>query len=290
MKLTDPYPSCPGIKNSLIIALLISLFIVAFLAFFQPFELNQIHSKNKIWFIGGFGVVNFLILTLNMILIPKIIPSFFKEMSWKVYKELLWICWLLFTIGIGNFLYAKLLFDFPESYLQGFLGFQLYTLAVGIFPTIVIVAINYNQQLRRNLEAASQMNTALKDHNVAALHNEQEILISNENQKEILQLPINDVLYIQSEGNYISIYYKRDQDIKRSMIRNTLKKTENELEQYFPPLFKTHRSFIVNLNLVDKIRGNSQGLQLYLPELEEFVPVSRAYINKFRDALKSIKI
>ena len=269
---------------------MISLFVIAFLAFFQPFELNQVNSEYKMLFILGYGLVNFLTLIIHMIIIPRILPWVFEERRWKVYKEIIWISTILFTIGIGNFLYTKLLFNFPDSYLEGFLGFQLYTLAVGIFPTIVVIIINYNRQLRRNLEAAGNMNLALIDHHQANQNDQEDISISNENQKERLQLPLKDVLFIQSEGNYISIYYREDQDIKRSMLRNTLGNAENELGEFFPPLFKTHRSYIVNMSLIEKVKGNSQGLQLYLPELEDFIPVSRAYINKFRDTLKSFKI
>ncbi len=285
MKLTDPYPNCPSYKSSLAIAFFISMFVVAFLGFFQPFDLHMVQGNVKFWFIAGYGIINFLVILINLIVIPSIFPSLFEEKNWKVYKELLWVCWMLFTIGLGNFLYTKLLFNYPDSYLMGFLQFQLYTLAVGIFPTIVLTIINYNQQLRKNLELAGNINESMQDLDRNDPHTERDIKISSDNQKESLQLPLDDVLFIQSEGNYILIYYRKDQDIKRSILRNTLKNAEDELGSFFPPLFKTHRSYIVNLSLVKKIKGNSQGLQLYLPELEEFIPVSRAYIKKLRDTI-----
>jgi hypothetical protein len=287
MKLSDPYPYCPNVKKSLFRALLISLFVVAFLAFFQPFELSQTNSKYKILFIAGYGAVNFLVLFFNTVLEHYVFPGLFKERSWKIYKEILWIAWILFTIGLGNFLYTKLVFNFPESYLLGFLQFQLYTLAVGIFPIIVIVISNYNKQLRRNLALASRMSKDLRDQEYSSQSEGKDINIKAENQKDSLQLSVKDLLFIQSEGNYISIFYKEEKEIRRSMLRNTLKNIEKELGSFSPPLFKTHRSYIVNLDLVEKIKGNSQGLQLYLPELDDFVPVSRSYINAVREALKS---
>jgi hypothetical protein len=287
MKLSDPYPYCPDVKKSLLRALLISLFVVAFLAFFQPFELSQANSKYKILFIAGYGAVNFLVLFINTVLEHYLFPGLFKERSWKVYKEILWIAWILFTIGAGNFLYTKLMFNFPESYLLGFLQFQLYTLAVGIFPIIVIVISNYNKRLKKNLEMARKMNMDLRDPGDLMKEEGKDINIMAENQKDSLQLAIKDLLFIQSEGNYISIFHKKEKEIRRSILRNTLKNIESELGAFSPPLFKTHRSYIVNLDLVEKIKGNSQGLQLYLSELDDFVPVSRSYINAVRKALKS---
>ena len=287
MKLSDPYPYCPNLKKSLFRALLISLFVVAFLAFFQPFELSQANSKYKILFIAGYGAVNFLVLLFNTVLEHLVVPGLFKERSWKVYKEILWVAWILFTIGLGNFLYTKLVFNFPESYLWGFLQFQLYTLAVGIFPIIVIVISNYNKQLRKNLELASRMNDDLRNAEDPMEDEQNDITINAENQKDSLQLSVKDLLFIQSEGNYISIFHKVEKEIRRSVLRNTLKNIEKEVAASSPPLFKTHRSYIVNLDLVEKIKGNSQGLQLYLPELDDFVPVSRSYINTIRKALKS---
>ena len=287
MKLSDPYPYCPDLKKSLFRALLISLFVVAFLAFFQPFELSQANSKYKILFIGGYGMVNFLVLFINTMLEHYVFPSLFKERSWKVYKEMLWIAWILFTIGLGNFLYTKLVFNFPDSYLLGFLQFQLYTLAVGIFPVIVIVILNYNKRLRTNLELAGRMDRELKEHEKVFSGKLTNISIPAENKKDSLQVSLNDLLFLQSEGNYISIFYKNEKGISRHVLRNTLKNIEKELGSYFPPLSKTHRSYIVNLDLVEQIKGNSQGLQLFLPQLDEFIPVSRAYIDTTRKRIGS---
>ena len=180
-----------------------------------------------------------------------------------------------------------MVFNFPESYLLGFLQFQLYTLAVGIFPVIVIVILNYNKRLRTNLELAGKMDRELKEHEKALPGEANNISIPAENKKDSLQVSLNDLLFLQSEGNYISIFYKNEKGIRRYVLRNTLKNIEKELGSYFPPLSKTHRSYIVNLDLVEQIKGNSQGLQLFLPQLDEFIPVSRAYIDSIRKRIGS---
>jgi DNA-binding LytR/AlgR family response regulator len=131
------------------------------------------------------------------------------------------------------------------------------------------------------------MNKDLRDPDHSMKDEGNNIEIIAENQKDRLQLPVKDLLFIQSEGNYISIFHKEETEIRRSLLRNTLKNIEKELGSFSPPLFKTHRSYIVNLDLVENIKGNSQGLQLYLSELDDFVPVSRSYINSVREALKS---
>lgn len=289
MKLTDPYPFCPGFRRSLVTALLISVFVVAFLGFFQPFDLHQVRGSVKMWFILGYGIVNFVVIMINMLLLPYLFPSLFDEKKWKVYKELLFLSWMLFTIGLGNFLYTKILFNYPDDILMGFLSFQLYTLAVGIFPVIISIVLNYNHQLRKNLELAGSISTSLSHDHSGNIDDSQRISLSADNRKETLELPLKDIQYIQSEGNYIIVYFREESEMKRSILRNTLKKTQEELGPHFPPLFRTHRSYIVNLNLVDRIKGNSQGLQLYLPELEDFIPVSRAYIKKFRETLRSFR-
>jgi hypothetical protein len=289
MKLSDPYPFCPGLRKSLATALLISVFVVAFLGFFQPFDLHQVRGSGKTWFILGYGIVNFVVIMINMLLLPYLFPSFFDEKKWKVYKELLFLSWMLFTIGLGNFLYTKILFNYPDDILMGFLSFQLYTLAVGIFPVIISIVLNYNHQLRKNLELAGSISTSLSPDRSGNIDDSQRITLSADSKKESLELPLKDILFIQSEGNYVIVYFREESDIKRSILRNTLKNTQEELGPHFPPLFRTHRSYIVNLSLVERIKGNSQGLQLYLPELEDFIPVSRAYIKKFRETLSSFR-
>ncbi len=86
------------------------------------------------------------------------------------------------------------------------------------------------------------------------------------------------VSWIKTFRNPYPYYYK---EIPVGYLeRMTLKDLENQLE-HLPNFCKTHRSYLVNLGVVEQVNGNAQGLQLVIPGLEFSVPVSRTMIPVF---------
>ena len=81
------------------------------------------------------------------------------------------------------------------------------------------------------------------------------------------------------------IYQKNEASaIENELIRATLKNVEKNVSN---PFLRIHRSYLVNLNHVYKISGNSQGMQLFIKSTEESLPVSRSYINALKKVLQS---
>ena len=68
--------------------------------------------------------------------------------------------------------------------------------------------------------------------------------------------------------------------ICKILIRITLKELEEQLKP-ISSIFKTHRSYLVNLNAIQSISGNAQGYQLLLKNCSIIVPVSRSNISNF---------
>lgn len=68
------------------------------------------------------------------------------------------------------------------------------------------------------------------------------------------------------------------------MLRSSLSRLENQLEGQ--NIVRCHRSFIVNLDKVEKVTGNAQGYKLHLETPELVVPVARKYseiVEKLRE-------
>jgi DNA-binding LytR/AlgR family response regulator len=73
--------------------------------------------------------------------------------------------------------------------------------------------------------------------------------------------------------------------MKKTLIRNTLSKIEKQLP--FDNIKKCHRSYLANLNLIEKITGNAQGYRLHFPFSTEItVPVSRSKGKELLDILE----
>ncbi len=79
---------------------------------------------------------------------------------------------------------------------------------------------------------------------------------------------INDIAYLHAESNYTWVHLATQ---KKYLITKTLKDMEDMLN--FPQYFRSHKSFLVNLNYVDKyVRG--QGGYLVLKDQTQ-IPVAR---------------
>jgi DNA-binding LytR/AlgR family response regulator len=97
-----------------------------------------------------------------------------------------------------------------------------------------------------------------------------------------LELPINNLLYIEAQKNNISVCYLRDDKPTTVELHTTLSAAIDELRQY-ENIFQCHRSFVVNVNNITQAKGNSNGYQLRLTNSYTTIPVSRQYVPRLKD-------
>ena len=110
----------------------------------------------------------------------------------------------------------------------------------------------------------------------------EELTITSNIINEVFKVAVNDVLYIQSNQNYISIYYIKEHKIKSHLLRISL---VNALKQITSEnIIQCHRSYLVHINSIKKITGNAQGLKLELTH-NIVVPVSRSFVKEFKATL-----
>lgn len=269
----------PYEENKWKIILPISIFILFFMPVFQPFGLSEFQSPDKLLILAGYGLVTFIILMIDMILIPVVFPKVYSEEKWTVFKEMLNFLLILFTIGLGNLVYSHFYIGFRLTF-QNILIFQLFTVAIGIIPVIAIVMIKQSYLNRKNAVSAGMITSGL--HPRPDVETQFSALkIYSEGGKEELEILFDDLLFIKSEGNYISTGHIKKGKMARNLIRNTMKYAE-DLVAPFPAAYKCHRSWIVNLDKIEKVSGNSQGLKLTLAGFEEPVPVARNLASDFK--------
>lgn len=140
--------------------------------------------------------------------------------------------------------------------------------------------ISQNHALKKHLQEANQLNSGAS---LTKKTEDETIHIIAENGKDRFSCLLSELLFITSEGNYILIYHTSEGQLEKTILRNTLTNTEQQLSSV-PSLFKTHRAFLPNLKKVTHVEGNSQGLRLQFEETESEVPVSRTYLPDFKKA------
>lgn len=111
-----------------------------------------------------------------------------------------------------------------------------------------------------------------------------------------IDLSFSNLIMVEAADNYCKIHFLEAGESRMEMLRIKMKEIETvlaEKSQQEPqplPVFRCHRSFLVNGNKVEKITGNSQSYKLKMTVYEELVPVSRSFdLTPIRQLLDSPK-
>jgi hypothetical protein len=284
--LHKPYPSVieDGYRKPNLINLLLSIVVVSFLYIFKPTNLF-LTVKIDFNFINCllFGAITLITSLIFTNVLPELFKKFFHYKTWTIGKEVLYILSLLFTIATLNFFIGWQIFfsnvDFRFSfYFQTLVN----TFIIAVFPIFVATSINLITSQQKSALASDRVNTQLNNQNKNLQPNSAEITLNGNGKYEILKVHSNDIIFMESAGNYSDLYYlENGENIKKVTFRSTLQELENQLTD-FSNFYRSHRSFIVNINHVSKSSGNAQGYQLTLILIDDKeIPVSRTRISGF---------
>ncbi len=204
-----------------------------------------------------------------------------EEEKWTSGKEILSLSLVLLVMGLGNFLIRDLLYDNPNNWSFLYLLEEIKnTFLVGLLIVFILVPLNFARIYGRNFRKAESFQAP--DPNIIYQRAEQ-VLIETQLKSDDFSLQLENFLFAKAEGNYVEIHLNPGSQNIKLLKRITIKEFEKQLED-FPWIFKTHRSYLVNLNKITAVSGNAQGYQLSLQQESVTVPVSRGMIKKFDEA------
>lgn len=275
--LNQPFPFEYNPKQEWKFLLLLTLFPGLFFIVFKPFGIGaNVEDVTTYLIILGFGLITAFFAGVFGLILPLVLKRAY--LNFTIGKAILHYSIMISLIGVGNFFYKSYWQDFAELSWEAFFIVFNRTLVLAIIPTAAIIAWYQNHLLKKHLQTALEFN-----HNLKEEHSASEVIISAENNKEQLRIPAKELLYIVNQDNYVMVYYRSQENIHKKLIRTTLKEVESQINH--PKLIRCHRSYIVNLNAVKHVKGNSRGLQLNIDDREATVPVSRSYIQKVQQQL-----
>ncbi len=248
------------------------VFLILFLL--QPFGFSN-YSGNKFLVSLLFGAVTLACCYLyGFVMKPIYRHSMVSgDGTWRVWQEVLAVLVMVLFIGIVNFFVFSYVFHWPFTPVLC-LVFLYWTLIIGIVVTVFSVALNYHRYLRSQLETLLDKTTEEQADVVVTLR---DTSVRGDN----LQLPINDLLYIEAQKNNVSVCFMKDGKVQTAELHTTLTAVLDDLQPY-GNIFQCHRSFVVNLNNITSAQGNSNGYRLKLGTCPTEVPVSRTYVPKLR--------
>lgn len=283
--LLRPYPLSIDFRTTFPAIMGMAIFLPLFLMIFQPFGLGEADFQGKYLYMLAYGPLVFLILAANYYGIPPFFPSLFDEEKWTVGKEFLWLCYNIFSGGLLLILFHFQVYPTQLSFAELFV-YLLQIFMIAILPEAIYVLLTYNIFLQSRLRQSEQINLKLKDHRNS--RSDEVVAFQSQNQKEKLIVPLEDLLFIQSRDNYADIVWCESDQIRRTLLRSSLKELENQIRT--PTIMRCHRSFIVNLARVYAVNGNARNYRLSLERYGEPIPVARAASKRVLAALGELLI
>lgn len=283
--------------------LISALIVIIIMVLLQPFKLDEV-EKNKYLIILGYGVLTFFACYITKLITFYIFRITSNDFS---IKEIL-IGSLVITLLMGflitcyaSYVYSGSIYSgwhFPNGTLT-FSAFWInsgYTLIISFFVTVFLFFFNRNKELTQRLKEEVELNriinerAQIKQNSSQSTNNEQETghheitLIGST--KETVKLDVENLLYIESNGNYADITFLQNEQKTKKTLRCTLKQLENNLAD-FPQIIRCHRAFLVNIQYIIHVEGNAQGYRLKLQNTVENIPVSRAYATEVYQRIES---
>lgn len=244
-------------------------FLALFLIVFQPFGVSNYDphfsiDRTFLFSMLAFGLVVSAALAINeFILRPAVLPAPTRS------QIVAWLAWVYVLVATVAFLFYNFLGDWHDFKWSSYFGFIRDVGLVISFPIAGFILYIRHEALRSRFIRLNSAPPAAPS--MRLLH------LASDNGKDVLTLASGNLLYLESQDNYLAVVYL-DNGIRRShLIRSTLKRIEALSE---PELLRCHRSFVVNLQRVRSCRGNRHGLQLGLEGADEPVPVSRGYTEE----------
>ncbi|MDR2835852.1 MAG: LytTR family transcriptional regulator [Bacteroidales bacterium] len=259
-------------KNCFKILIFIFLFAVTFLIIYPPFD-------STIWFPKEKGSILYFVFLLLPALFGMIILSFSRYLMYKhslkkkinFYKFGFWILVEILFISIIYTCLNHYFFQDPRKFLIIF-GKAVFNISImELIPyAISILFISY-------LESRNVIES-LKNDNIEN-HENDLINFTDDKGTERLSIRLDNILYLESADNYITVHYLSKETVSVFMFRNSL----NSIEATFKGrgLVRCHRSFIINIHKVVVLRKARGGFFLELDnENVPNIPVSKTYCEQ----------
>ena len=269
------------VKKDLGIYLSITFGIFVFLLFFQPFPIERFDPNNNLLFVSGIASIVFVFMTI----LRAVVPWLFRYNALPDQEP-----------GVGSYFRSFLLMVLSSVaiafYLRyvGWVSISFYIMfrvvLVCMAPPIILRLYDSYRFLQFENEklALEHKEFQLKLERCEGDGLMKSISFISEYGGESLKLILNDVVFLRSADNYVEIVFLEGGQVKKKLIRNTLKNLEKQLTPY-RAFIRCHRSYIVNTNHIEKLHKRFNNHSLFIRKYEDSVPVSRQYLLRIKEVL-----
>jgi len=262
-------------KNTIIQIFFTAIFAFIFIITYRPFGYDKWYGNiGNLELFAGTAVV--VILGMVVIIITRIGMFFLNKTHEITLAVYIWMiaCEIMLLGGFYTALERVILHDSRSIVSLLFNAVENTSLILLIPYTLSILFFAWND-IKRKLDQVVQQ-----------FRDPSEVFIPIKDEKGVLRLTLKsmNILYLESNDNYVNVYYLDNEKIKTYLVRNSLKQLEKSLKDY--PIYRCHRSFSVNIKNIKMVRKAKKGFELVINSpKEECLPVSKSYEKKILNLL-----
>jgi hypothetical protein len=271
--LSEPYPMKELGLRDMLLAVLSGIFVMGYLVFFNP--TGPLTSSSMLVKLLGYALITTLFVLFNAFVIKNLLQLILKAEYWTLGKQFIWYCYVIAVIGFLNYYYSNSL-ELYQFSLQDhiFSAFAFGALLFGFF-----LAFNFNYLSNKYGKRAGVLNKLLKSKEVKT----DKVFTFNNGQSEKLQLPENDLSYVQKCRKGAKLFYIDKGNPVSEVISEEFSAICKKIRD--SNILQCHPDYLINIDNLEQIKGTAQGYRLKFYLQNNKVPVSKEYRNVIRDYL-----
>jgi hypothetical protein len=272
-------------RKNFVLVFMISVFVTLFLYVFRtPNEFAP--SSGLQWL---HGLITFVCLSVNVLALPRLFPAAMDPVSWNYRKYILLNFFHLSLIGASTTVVEKLFVcqELPWFVVASNVSTQV--LLKGVIPIAFTTLFIKAHLLQQNLQEAVTTNRELqkiKDLKKDAPKTDNYVTLFSDT-SESLSFNLPDLLFVEADDNYSTVAWKEADGVRKKLLRVNLKNIESQLNNSFA--LRCHRSYIVNVNAISAISGNTNGYRLKIKDSDFSIPVSRPKGKEVMDKISQLR-
>lgn len=272
----DNFASCLLEVGNIVTSLTFSiLYALVFLVIYSPYSETSWFgvAKSESFLL----TTTFVVASILLLIISRILMFFAAKKNLKMtyMKYALWLLGEIILIGVFHsvlsMVYIKIT-DYTVSFIVT-KSILITLLALGV-PYMVSAMWLTIKDMRNTLLVTDTKNIATDGEAIA--QNIDIINIADNKGMLKLSVKLDNLYYIKAEDNYTIVYYSKNGQLNRYMIRCKIQTIEDTFRD--TPLMRCHRTYIVNAEKIKVLRHESDGFYIDFDfEGIEQIPVSKTY-------------
>lgn len=248
-----------------------AVFSILFMSLYSPFSSTVWFSFRR--FDQVIAMIAFYLVGISILLISKLLLY-----NYHLRHNIPWVPLVLWILGEVIFIAlvytvftALFVKPGPLPFFKIYLRSIFCIFLIMLIPYVISLLYVTNRYQRKLIDrlGLNLANDKIEEMNPNLIH-----LIDNMG-KLRLSLSIDTLYYIESEDNYVKIYYELDGKLCNYMLRSTTKAME---ERFGSSLVRCHRSFLVNKDKISFFKNDRNEMFLKLSnDSIKAIPVSKTY-------------